>query len=199
MAGGHVHQNTAGLHRLGVGLHLLLLMLVNVQHACVTKSTERDKPRCLVRSVAESIAPVHGQHRTELLMGEGFALRDVFHLADEDLGSRRNREPCKFGDGGRTLPDNCRVDRLALGVDDRRAKQIGFSIRKEVCSPGEKFCLHGVIDILVADDCLLTGTHNPVVEGLGHEDGTDCHLDVCTLVHQGGGIARSHPNGRNAG
>ena len=132
-------------------------------------------------------------------MGEGFALLDVFHLTDEDLCRSRNGEPCKLGDGGRTLSDNGRVDRLALGVDDDSSQLVCLRWREQVCSAIEELLLHLVVDILVADDSLLTGTHNTIVEGLGHEDGADRHLDVCALVHEGRGISRSHTYGRNAG
>ena len=199
LAGGHVHQDSAGLYGLAEGFHFFGLCLVDVQDAGMAEASQGDQLGRLVGSVTEVVTSVHGQNRAEFFVGERFGLLDRFDLSDKDLCGCRYRKTCKFSDFCGTLSDYGRIDGLTFGVDDHLAKQVGLLGAKKISTAVSELFLHCIIDVLMADHSLLGSADNPVVEGLGHENGAYRHLDIGALVHQGRGVAGADSDGRNAG
>ena len=147
----------------------------------------------LIQCLVKICGPVHGQYGGELFVGKLFGKLHALHLADEDLGAFRHRDPGQLGNGIGALAYDFRVEGA---VDEDGLTHLAqFILLEEVATPGGKFRLHLGVHAIHGDDGLLRGADHAVVKGFGMNDGIDGKEDIRAIIDDGGGIARANAQG----
>ena len=76
---------------------------------------------------------------------------------------------------------------------------LGLSLVHDVAATLDELSLDLIVDGVDDDKTLLGGADETVIEGLGHEDGVDSHLDIGGLVDDSGGVTGATGDSRLAG
>ena len=197
--GGHVDDDTAGLHLQAECADLFTLQGIDIQGRGVACAAFQDQLVADLAGFLEVLRAVHAQHGAQLLVCPGVVVAGVVGLGHQDLGVGGDLDACHLGQLHSGTANSAGLDAVGGGVEEQFAHLDGLFLVQEVAAAVLQLLLDLVIDAIQNGDVLLSGADHAVVEGLGVDDGSHRVLDVAAVVHDDVAVAGAHADGGSAG
>ena len=180
--GGHVDDDTAGLHLQTECTDLLALHGIDIQSCGVACAAFQNQLVADLASFLEALCAIHTQHGAQLLVCPGVIVAGVVGLSDQDLGISGNSDTGHLSQLHSGTANSAGLNTVGSSVEEQLANLDCLFLVQEVATAVLQFLLDLVIDAVQNSDVLLCCADHAVIEGLGVNDGSNSVSHIAGIV-----------------